>query len=113
MGIPDAYYQDERPLSAIGYPPVIPHTARRPRRHSTVTFSDLPPPMDSYRRPSTIDIKFKRKGSCISGISLGEAQGHIRLSNNDVYTVHDLHANHRGRVLLRIRVSIYSTYVTG
>lgn len=62
--------------------------------------------MDSYRHPSSINIKFKRKGSFGAGISLGEAQDRIRLSGNDTYRMHDFHADSRNRILLRVRVSI-------
>jgi len=93
-------------MSAVGYTNPIPHTMPlRQRRHSAVSFSDRPPPMDAYRRPSSIDIKFRRKGSYNRGITLREAQSHIRLSHNDSYTVHDLHSDRNGQILLKIRVS--------
>lgn len=50
-------------------------------------------------------IKFKRKGGFTAGISLGEAQDHVRLSGNDSYRMHDFHADGRNRILLRVRVS--------
>jgi len=54
-------------------------------------------------------IKFKRKGGFRSGISLGEAMANIRLSGNDSYTFHDLNVDHRGRILLKIRWSGYTS----
>ena len=105
----DSCYPVDRHISGVGYPGVVPHGGLdipyRQRRRSTVSIGRVPPPMDMLRRPSTIGIKFKRKGAMHHGISLREAQSHVRLSNNDLYTVHDLHANHRGRILLKIRVS--------
>lgn len=63
--------------------------------------------MDAYRRASSINIKFKRRGGIMAGISLAEAQGHVRLSNNDYYSIHDLHADRRSTIYLKIRVSCY------
>jgi len=79
----------------------------RQRRHSAVSFVGVPrpPPMDAYRRASSIQIKFKRRGGLLAGISLIEAQSHARLANNDAYTIHDLHADRKGTLLLKIRVS--------
>ena len=75
------------------------------RRHSTVSFASRAA-MDHYRRPSSIHIKFKRKGGFTAGISLAEAQNHVRLSGSDSYRMHDFHADSRNRILLKIRVSI-------
>jgi hypothetical protein len=94
-----------RPLSAM--------SLTRPRRHSAasaVSFVPRPPPMDSYRRASSINIKFKRRGSLMAGISLAEAQGHVRLSSNDYYTIHDLHADYRrNTIYLKIRWAGYNS----
>lgn len=62
--------------------------------------------MDSHRRWSSTLIKFKRKGGFRSGITLGEAMSNARLSGNDSYSFHDLNVDHRGRILLKIRVSL-------
>jgi hypothetical protein len=78
----------------------------RHRRHSTVSFASQPTTIDPYRRPSSIHVKFKRKGGFTAGISLGEAQDHVRLSGNDSYRMHDLHADGRNRILLKVRVSV-------
>ena len=79
--------------------------APRSRRHSTVSFA-APPAIDPYRSPSAIQLKFKRKGSFTSGIGLDEAQQRIRLSGRDSYTFHDLHADGRGRIYLKVKVRI-------
>ncbi|KAG6866490.1 hypothetical protein C0991_003034 [Blastosporella zonata] len=84
--------------------------APRHRRHSTVSYTAQGATMmDAYHgRPSSLKIKFKRKGSFTAGISLAEAQEHVRLSANDSYRMHDFHADGRGRVLLRIQWAGYS-----
>lgn len=64
------------------------------------------PRLDSYhRRYSSTIIKFKRKGGFRSGITLGEAMSNVRLSGNDSYSYHDLGVDHRGKIILKIRVS--------
>jgi len=65
----------------------------------------MPPAIDPYHLPSSVHIKFRRKGSFAAGIGLDEAQTHIRLSGNDSYSFHDLHADSRRRIYLRIKVS--------
>ena len=50
-------------------------------------------------------IKFKRKGGFRSGITLGEAMSDAHLSNNDYYSLYDLNADARGRIILKLRVS--------
>ena len=61
--------------------------------------------MDSYYLPSSLRIKFKRKRALMAGISLAEAQDHrVRLSSNDAYTIHDLHADSRHKIQIRINV---------
>ncbi|KAF9569414.1 hypothetical protein CPC08DRAFT_623846 [Agrocybe pediades] len=81
----------------------------RHRRHSQVSFAARPMGLEAYRSPSAIHIKFKRKGSFTSGIGLDEAQSHIRLSGNDAYSFHDLHADGRGRIHLRVKWTGYSS----
>jgi len=98
----DEPYYDERSLplghhtTSMSYP--------RRRRHSTVSFATMPPAVDQYRLPSSTRIKFRRKGSFTAGIGLEEAQSHIRLSGNDAYSFHDLHADSRKRIYLKIKV---------
>jgi hypothetical protein len=108
LALRDSYYPDEMPPYSSA---VVPHSAvvpRRQRRHSAVSFTSRPPPMDNYRRPSTTHIKFKRKGAFSAGINLSEAQSHVRLSSNDSYSIHDFHAE-RGRIHLKIRWAGYNS----
>ncbi|KAJ3998601.1 hypothetical protein F5050DRAFT_1805749 [Lentinula boryana] len=105
MTVREPYYPDmRRSLSSM--------SMTRPRRHSAVSSMShipLPPPMDAYRRASSINIKFKRKGSLMAGISLAEAQGYARLSNNDYYSLRDLHADRRHTIYLKIRWAGYNS----
>jgi hypothetical protein len=78
--------------------------APRRRRHSAVSFAARPSTIDPYRMSNGIHLKFKRKGSFTSGIGLDEAQQRIRLSGNDAYTFHDIHADSRGRIYLKVKV---------
>ncbi|PPQ79497.1 hypothetical protein CVT25_003379 [Psilocybe cyanescens] len=107
----DPYY-DDRQMS-MSYPSSMSHSNSmvmpRLRRHSTVSFATRPQGLDAYRVPSALHLKFKRKGSFSSGIGLDEAQQRIRLSGNDAYTFHDLHADSRGRIHLRVKWTGYSS----
>jgi hypothetical protein len=72
----------------------------RSRRHSTVSFANY-----GYGAPSTVHVKFKRKNSFSNGIGLDEAQQRIlKLSNNDAYSFHDLHADSHRRIYIKIKV---------
>lgn len=51
-------------------------------------------------------IKFKRKGGFRSGITLGEAMSDAHLSQNHEYSLYDLNADARGRIILKIRVRL-------
>ena len=99
-------YYDDRQLamshSAMSHPGSM--IAPRRRRRSTVSFAARPSAIDPYRMPSGIHLKFRRKGSFASGIGLDEAQQRIRLSGNDAYSFHDIHADSRGRIYLRVKV---------
>ncbi|KAF8076053.1 hypothetical protein FPV67DRAFT_1712033 [Lyophyllum atratum] len=114
MDVHDGYYPDDRQLSS-GHLPMIPHSAMnmgrpRHRRHSTISFSSRQPAiLDTYRRPSSVHIKFKRKGAFSAGINLGEAQDRVRLSGNESYRLHDFHADSRSRILLRVQWAGYSS----
>lgn len=114
MDLQEGYYPDDRQLSS-GHLPMVPHSSMamgrpRHRRHSTVSFSSRPPAIiDTYRRPSSIHIKFKRKGSFSAGINLGEAQDRVRLSGNDSYRMHDFHADSRNRIFLRVQWAGYAS----
>ncbi|KAF7776305.1 hypothetical protein Agabi119p4_4698 [Agaricus bisporus var. burnettii] len=78
----------------------------RQRRASFVTPVNNRDMYSQYRhggRPGSMSIKFKRKGSFVAGIGLDEAQSHVRLSNNDGYSLYDLHADSRGSILLKVK----------
>ena len=95
-------------MPALGSMPLsIPH---RRRRRSSVSFVTRPPLVDQYHLSGSHQIKFKRKGAFGAGITLAEAQSHIRLSNNDHYTMRDLNADGRDSVLLTVRVCISPLY---
>ncbi|KAI0772655.1 hypothetical protein BC629DRAFT_732800 [Irpex lacteus] len=98
----DAYYDDVAGHST----PWTPGLSRR-RRHSSV--SRHRSHHDSYRAMSGSLIKFRRKGGFRSGISLGEAMASVRLSSNDSYSFHDLNVDSRGRIILKIRWSGYTS----
>ncbi|EKM59447.1 uncharacterized protein PHACADRAFT_249944 [Phanerochaete carnosa HHB-10118-sp] len=100
----DAYYDE----GAAGYStPWTPGLSRR-RRHSSVSARQRPS-LDSFRRPNGTLVKFRRKGGFRSGVSLGEAMANVRMSGNDDYTFHDLNVDPRGRVVLKIRWSGYTS----
>ncbi|KAF9057462.1 hypothetical protein BJ165DRAFT_1334743 [Panaeolus papilionaceus] len=103
----DQYYDEGRtPVdyhSSMSNQMVMPRT----RRHSTVSFAPRPPALDAYRHPSSIQIKFKRKGGFSSGIGLDEAQSRTRLSGNDAYSYHDLHADSRKKIFLKVKWTGY------
>jgi len=98
----DAYHPDERRMSSANLSIVSRH-----RRHSTASYPSRP--MESYYLPSSLRIKFKRKRAFMAGISLAEAQDRVRLSSNDAYTVHDLHADRRNRIQVRVSWPGYSS----
>ncbi|KAJ7873336.1 hypothetical protein B0H14DRAFT_145417 [Mycena olivaceomarginata] len=114
LSLHEPYYADDMqlPVARNALAPIInyPNTPRRHRRHSTVSYSALPPVVDGgYRPPHSMNIKFKRKGSLLAGISLGDAQStRTRLSGNDAYTLQDLHADYRRRIHLRVRWAGYA-----
>jgi len=88
-------------------------TPRR-RRNSTVSFVPMAVthgPLDGYHHGNPVHIKFKRKGTFTVGISLSEAQSHPRLSNNDAYSVHELHPDYRGRIYLKVKWAGYRSMI--
>lgn len=115
MEIHEPYYQDGRQHSSGHLPMPSPHSSMsmghsRHRRHSTVSYTPRPPAVidTTYSRTSSTHIKFKRKGAFSAGINLGEAQDRVRLSGNDSYRMHELHADSRDRILLRVQWSGYN-----
>lgn len=97
----DPYYDEHAMSMPMGHSGSM--IMPRARRHSTVSFAP-PPAINPYRVPSALHLKFKRKGSFTTGIGLEEAQSRIRLSGNDAYSFHDLHADGRGRIYLKVKV---------
>jgi len=77
------------------------------RRHSSMSYRR--PRLDSYRRLSSMLIKFKRKGGFRGGVTLGEAMSNVRLSGNDSYSFQDLNVDHRGRIVLKIKWTGYTS----
>lgn len=93
-------------------PPMTPYpshySAKRGRRASSVGpgmgLAGYAP--DPYRRPSGVNVKFRLKGGYRQGISLSEATDSARLSRSTAYSMHDLAPDARGRITLKVRVSI-------
>ncbi|KAJ7063562.1 hypothetical protein C8F01DRAFT_82690 [Mycena amicta] len=123
LGRVDPYYAEDNNMQLQVARPLTPltplqagystHSLYRPRqrRHSTVSYSALPPAYidTSYRPTSSLHIKFKRKNALMAGISLEDAQStRTKLSGNDLYTMDDLHANHYRRIRLRVQWSGYN-----
>ncbi|KAJ7781612.1 hypothetical protein B0H16DRAFT_1299427 [Mycena metata] len=114
LSMREPYYGDDMQLPGARHAltPMVGYgnTSRRHRRHSTVSYSALPPVVDGgYRAPGSMHIKFKRKGALLAGINLGDAQStRTRLSGNDAYTLHDLHADWRRRIYLKVRWAGYA-----
>jgi hypothetical protein len=120
----DSYYDDHHhsrsatPHSFTSYPhsSMISAPQMRHRRASGVSFAEPLSHRDIYShyrrgsRPGSLRIKFKRKGAFVAGVGLDEAQSHTRLSNNDGYSLYDLHADSRGRILLKVKVSNNSLF---
>lgn len=65
----------------------------------------------SMSRMGSSVIKFKRKGGFRSGITLGEAMSDAHLSSNDEYSLYDLAADSRGRIILKVRVSVWHLFL--
>ncbi|KAJ7688384.1 hypothetical protein B0H17DRAFT_1297893 [Mycena rosella] len=115
LSLREPYYADDMqlPVARNALTPMVGFgnmSRPRHRRHSTVSYSALPPVIDGgYRAPNSMHIKFKRKGALMAGINLGDAQStRTRLSGNDAYTIHDLHADRRRRIYLRVRWAGYA-----
>ncbi|CAL1701600.1 unnamed protein product [Somion occarium] len=104
------HYDDLDPYHAdAGYATPYAPQGMRQRRYSSMSHRSRPR-LDHYaRRYGSTIIKFKRKGGFRSGITLGEAMSNVRLSSNDQYSYHDLGVDHRGRMLLKIRWTGYTS----
>lgn len=110
-----AGYGSERTISQYGYDGYddgygTGYSAPRMRSRSVSHHRSSRPRLDSsYRRLSSMLIKFKRKGGFRGGITLGEAMSNVRLSGNDSYSYHDLGVDHRGRIILKVRWTGYTS----
>ncbi|KZT12898.1 uncharacterized protein LAESUDRAFT_640421 [Laetiporus sulphureus 93-53] len=102
----NSYFPAEYQYASSGY--ATPHAPRITRRRSSMSRRTRVP-LDGYRRLSSTLLKFKRKGGFRSGITLGEAMSNVMLSGNESYTVYDLNADYRGKIILKIRWSGYAT----
>ncbi|KAI0650132.1 hypothetical protein C8Q79DRAFT_998051 [Trametes meyenii] len=102
LDVRDPYYGD-RQYGTSGY-------MRRRRSSMSRSLSRMGrPTLDGYRRMSSTVVKFKRKGGFRSGITLGEAMSDAHLSNNYDYSVYDLNADARGRIILKIKWTGYNS----
>ena len=99
MNLRNGYYPGETYASSGYATPYAPHLSRRRSSMSRRGY-------ERYRGLGTSLIKFKRKGGFRSGITLGEAMSSVMLSGNDSYSHYDFNSDHRGKIVLKIRVSI-------
>nr|GAT53825.1 predicted protein [Mycena chlorophos] len=132
LGRSDPYYDEDdlsmgmhnmqigRPITPIGMQHGYSQHSMYPSRHrrhslASVSYSALPPTyidanssLYPYRAPSSLHVKFKRKGSLMAGLSLEEAQStRTKIGGNDQYTMEDLHATQR-QIRLRVQWNGYS-----
>lgn len=85
----------------------------RPRRSSSVSFSrqlSTGTQRTSYYqnydyRARSPPIKFRTKGALRPGITLADAVSGVKLSGGDYVRWHEINADARGRVYLRIKVN--------
>lgn len=85
-------------------------TISRPRRSSSLSYTSSPGyVVDPLRRGFGRILKFKRKGAFRAGITIGEAQANVRLSDADSFTMQDLGVDLRGKIYVNLRVSLTNT----
>ncbi|KAI0921435.1 hypothetical protein AcW1_004587 [Taiwanofungus camphoratus] len=107
LDIRDSYYPMDRQYSTAGYAtPYAP--ALRHRRHSSLSRRSRMH-LDGYRRIGSTLVKFKRKGGLRTGVTLGEAMSNVHLSGNESFSFYDLNADHRGKIVLKIRWTGYTS----
>ncbi|PCH41342.1 hypothetical protein WOLCODRAFT_131859 [Wolfiporia cocos MD-104 SS10] len=107
IGVRDSYFPEDYHYAASGYgTPYAPSIARR---RSSMSRSRSRLPLDGYHRLSGMLVKFKRKGGFRSGITLGEAMSNVFLSGNESFSYYDLNADHRGKIILKIRWTGYTS----
>ena len=68
-------------------------------------YAPAPMQLDGYRHAGGVPIKFRIKNSSRSGVSVHEIMSNMRLSGSHDYTFRDMKVDHRGRLMLKIRVS--------
>ncbi|EPT02821.1 hypothetical protein FOMPIDRAFT_1029130 [Fomitopsis schrenkii] len=101
MNLRNGYFPET--YASSGYAtPYAPHLTRRRSSMSRRGY-------DRHRGMSTGLIKFKRKGGFRSGITLGEAMSSVMLSGNDSYSHYDFNTDHRGKIVLKIRWTGYTS----
>ena len=98
MNLPRTGYFPETYTASNYATPYAPHLTRRRSSMSRRGY-------ERYRGMGSSLIKFKRKGGFRSGITLGEAMSSVMLSGNDSYSHYDFNSDHRGKIVLKIRVS--------
>ena len=80
-----------------------------PRRASSMSFSrqysNSARRGSYYETPSSTAIKFKARGSVGWGITLADAASGVKLSGGDYVKWHEINADSRNRILLKISVS--------
>ena len=106
LALHDPYYMD-RHASLSPYPSMLPLS--RPRRSSLSYASPSSYVVDPLRRGFGRVLKFKRKGAFRAGITIGEAQANVRLSDSDSFTMQDLGVDIRGKIYVNLRVSLTNT----
>ncbi|KDQ64973.1 hypothetical protein JAAARDRAFT_146261 [Jaapia argillacea MUCL 33604] len=106
-------WPEQRHMSAPSYTPRtdsyfnLPPATPRTRRSSTASHFSRVPILDNFRRMNSKVIKFKRKNSFRSGVTLYEATSNVRLSGADNYSFYDLNADHRRQFWLKVKWQNY------
>jgi hypothetical protein len=110
LALHDPYYLERRPSLGTYSPLVHPMALTRPRRSSLSYTSPSGYVVDPLRgRGFGRVLKFKRKGAFRAGITIGEAQANVRLSDSDSFTLQDLGVDMRGKIYVNLRVSLTHT----
>ncbi|KZT72685.1 hypothetical protein DAEQUDRAFT_664117 [Daedalea quercina L-15889] len=106
MNLRNSYFPDT--YAASGYATGTPYAPHLTRRRSSMSRRSRMG-YDGHRGLGSTLIKFKRKGGFRSGITLGEAMSSVMLSGNDSYSHYDFNADHRGKIVLKIRWTGYTS----
>ncbi|KAH9938484.1 uncharacterized protein B0H18DRAFT_1081130 [Fomitopsis serialis] len=108
MNIRNSYFPET--YASSGYAtPYAPNLSRRRSSMHSRSRSRSRMGHDGYRGLGSTLIKFKRKGGFRSGVTLGEAMSNAMLSGNDSYSHYDFNADHRGKIILKIRWTGYTS----